>query len=103
MLVKAGSFLGILTSNGLSLNRPHISQSISLISYLATKDLMESQEEVKEEGLGYVVMKNLFSRDSEYQLKLVKKSHSTTIRESAEKLSLTKKVIHLNVFCTQIF
>lgn len=53
---------------------------------------MASQEEVKEEGLGYVVMRNLFSRDSEYQLKLVKKSRSITMRESAEKLALTKKV-----------
>ncbi|KAK3567501.1 hypothetical protein QTP86_019952 [Hemibagrus guttatus] len=61
-------------------------------SYLATQDLMESQEEVKEEGLGYVVMRNLFSRDSEYQLKLVKKSRSITMRESAEKLALTKKI-----------
>ncbi|KAF7706154.1 myomesin 1a (skelemin) isoform X1 [Silurus meridionalis] len=61
-------------------------------SYLATQDLMESQEEVKEEGLGYVVMRNLFSRDTDYQLKLVKKSRSTTMRESAEKLSLTKKI-----------
>ncbi|TSK82173.1 Myomesin-1 [Bagarius yarrelli] len=60
--------------------------------YLATRDLMESQEELKEEALGYVVMKNLFSRDSEYQLKLVKKSHSTTIRESAEKLAVTRKI-----------
>lgn len=72
---------------------PHI----ALISFLATKDLMESQEEVKEEGLGYVVMKNLFSRDSEYQLKLVKKSRSTTMRESAEKLTLSKKVILIYV------
>ncbi|MCJ8731774.1 hypothetical protein PDJAM_G00203360 [Pangasius djambal] len=61
-------------------------------SYLATQDLMESQEEVKEEGLGYVVMRNLFSRDTEYQLKLVKKSRTTTVRESAEKLALSKKI-----------
>lgn len=59
---------------------------------------MESQEEVKEEGLGYVVMRNLFSKDSEYQLKLVKKSRSTTMRESAEKLTLTKKVKFLYLF-----
>lgn len=63
---------------------------------------MESHEEVKEEGLGYVVMRNLFSRDSEYQLKLVKKSHSTTIRESAEKLALSKKVILIYFFCTKV-
>lgn len=76
----------------LSLYGPPISHSISLVSYLATQDLMESQEELKEEGLGYVVMKNLFSRDAAYQLKLVKKSRSTTMRESAERLSLSKKV-----------
>lgn len=61
---------------------------------------MESQEEVKEEGLGYVIMKNLFSRDTEYQLKLVKKSRSTTMRESAEELALSKKVILLYLSCT---
>lgn len=79
----------------LSLYYSLIRQSMSTISYLATKDLMESQEEVKEEGVGYVVMKNLFSRDSEYQLKLVKKSRSTTMRESAERLTLTRKVRQL--------
>lgn len=73
-----------------------------MFSFLATKDLMESQEEVKEEGLGYVVMRNLFSRESDYQLKLVKKSHSTTMRESAEKLALTKKVIHLYALCNSL-
>lgn len=78
-----------------------IYMSFSFISFLATKDLMESQEEVKEEGLGYVVMRNLFSRDSDYQLKLVKKSRSITMRESAEKLALTKKVMHLYVFCSR--
>ncbi|XP_062850023.1 myomesin 1a (skelemin) [Trichomycterus rosablanca] len=67
-------------------------------SHLATKELMESQQEKKEEGVGYVVMKNLFSRDSEYEIKLVKKSHSKIIRESAEKLTLSKKIVEKQEF-----
>ncbi|XP_076840855.1 myomesin 1a (skelemin) [Brachyhypopomus gauderio] len=61
-------------------------------SHLATQDLMESQEEVKEEGLGYVVMKNLFSRETDYKIKVEKKSRSTIMRESAERMALGKKM-----------
>lgn len=62
------------------------------ISHLATQDLMETQEEVKEEGVGYVVMRNLFSRETDFKMKTVKKTRETSMRESAERLTLKKKV-----------
>uniref|UniRef100_A0A671MI29 M-protein, striated muscle-like n=1 Tax=Sinocyclocheilus anshuiensis TaxID=1608454 RepID=A0A671MI29_9TELE len=58
------------------------------ISHLATQDLMETQEEVKEEGVGYVVMRNLFSRETDFKMRTVKKSRETSLRESAERLAL---------------
>uniref|UniRef100_A0A8C2CLD8 Myomesin 1a (skelemin) n=1 Tax=Cyprinus carpio TaxID=7962 RepID=A0A8C2CLD8_CYPCA len=58
------------------------------ISHLATQDLMETQEEVKEEGVGYVVMRNLFSRETGFEMRTVKKSRETSLRESAERLAL---------------
>ncbi|XP_049338419.1 myomesin 1a (skelemin) isoform X1 [Astyanax mexicanus] len=61
-------------------------------SHLATQELMETQEEVKEEGVGYVVMRNLFARDSAYQVKVEKKSHTKCMRESADRLTLGKKM-----------
>uniref|UniRef100_A0A673JYX7 M-protein, striated muscle-like n=1 Tax=Sinocyclocheilus rhinocerous TaxID=307959 RepID=A0A673JYX7_9TELE len=61
------------------------------ISHLATQDLMETQEEVKEEGVGYVVMRNLFSRETDFKMRTVKKSRETSLRESAERLSLSRK------------
>lgn len=54
---------------------------------------METQEEVKEEGVGYVVMRNLFTRETDYQIKLEKKTHSRSMRESANRLALGRKVI----------
>uniref|UniRef100_A0A8C2A4J7 Myomesin 1a (skelemin) n=1 Tax=Cyprinus carpio TaxID=7962 RepID=A0A8C2A4J7_CYPCA len=61
------------------------------ISHLATQDLMETQEEVKEEGVGYVVMRNLFSRETGFEIRTVKKSRETSLRESAERLALSRK------------
>uniref|UniRef100_A0A672MUH4 M-protein, striated muscle-like n=1 Tax=Sinocyclocheilus grahami TaxID=75366 RepID=A0A672MUH4_SINGR len=61
------------------------------ISHLATQDLMETQEEVKEEGVGYVVMRNLFSRETDFKMRTVKKSRETSLRESAERLALSRK------------
>uniref|UniRef100_A0A8C2CND8 Myomesin 1a (skelemin) n=1 Tax=Cyprinus carpio TaxID=7962 RepID=A0A8C2CND8_CYPCA len=61
------------------------------ISHLATQDLMETQEEVKEEGVGYVVMRNLFSRETGFEMRTVKKSRETSLRESAERLALSRK------------
>uniref|UniRef100_A0A8C1N9L6 Myomesin 1a (skelemin) n=1 Tax=Cyprinus carpio TaxID=7962 RepID=A0A8C1N9L6_CYPCA len=62
------------------------------ISHLATQDLMETQEEVKEEGVGYVVMRNLFSRETGFEMRTVKKSRETSLRESAERLALSRKM-----------
>lgn len=61
-------------------------------SHLATQDLMETQEEVKEEGVGYVVMRNLFSRETDFKMRTVKKSRETSLRESAERLALSRKM-----------
>ncbi|KAF4117329.1 hypothetical protein G5714_001882 [Onychostoma macrolepis] len=61
-------------------------------SHLATRDLMETQEEVKEEGVGYVVMRNLFSRETDFKMRSVKKTRETSLRESAERLSLSRKM-----------
>lgn len=56
------------------------------------QDLLEAQEEVKEEGIGYVVMKNLFSKEEDFRMRVEKKSRKVAIRESAERVSLSKKV-----------
>ncbi|TRY92346.1 hypothetical protein DNTS_013310 [Danionella cerebrum] len=61
-------------------------------SHLATRDLMETQEEVKEEGVGYVVMRNLFPKETDFKMKTVKKTRETSMRESAERLTLSKKL-----------
>uniref|UniRef100_A0AAY4ACR0 Uncharacterized protein n=1 Tax=Denticeps clupeoides TaxID=299321 RepID=A0AAY4ACR0_9TELE len=53
---------------------------------------MESQEEVKEEGVGYVVMRNLFSREEDFQMKVEKKTRKKLMRESADRLTLGKKM-----------
>lgn len=56
------------------------------------QDLLEAQEEVKEESIGYVVMKNLFSKEEDFRMKVEKKSRRVAIRETAERVSLSKKV-----------
>ncbi|XP_051990095.1 myomesin 1a (skelemin) [Xyrauchen texanus] len=61
-------------------------------SHLATQELMESQEEVKEEGVGYVVMRNLFSRETDFKMKTEKKTRETSMRESADRLALGRKM-----------
>ncbi|KAI7809716.1 myomesin 1a (skelemin) isoform X1 [Triplophysa rosa] len=61
-------------------------------SHLATQELMESQEEVKEEGVGYVVMRNLFSRDTDFKMRVHKKTRETSMRESADRMTLSKKM-----------
>ncbi|XP_066537740.1 myomesin 1a (skelemin) [Hoplias malabaricus] len=67
-------------------------------SHLATEELMESQEEVKEEGVGYVVMRNLFTREADYKFKVEKKTHSKSMRESADRLALREKMHEKQVF-----
>ncbi|XP_031418958.1 myomesin 1a (skelemin) isoform X2 [Clupea harengus] len=61
-------------------------------SHLVARDLAEAQEEVKEEGIGYVVMKNLFSKEEDFKMKVETKTRKTTIRESADLLTLGKKI-----------
>lgn len=56
---------------------------------------MEAQEEdVSEEGIQYVAMRNLFVREAReaVEVKVEKKSRTTRIRESAERLELSKTV-----------
>ncbi|KAM4605242.1 LOW QUALITY PROTEIN: myomesin 1a (skelemin) [Polymixia lowei] len=61
----------------------------------AVRGLMEAQEgEVREEGVNYVAMRNLFSRESReaMEVKVYKKTRTTNIRESAERLEVGKTV-----------
>uniref|UniRef100_A0A4W4F2C2 Myomesin 1a (skelemin) n=1 Tax=Electrophorus electricus TaxID=8005 RepID=A0A4W4F2C2_ELEEL len=81
--------------NHLHSYHPPLRDSISLLSHLATQELMESQEELKEEGLGYVVMRNLFSRETDHKIRVHKKSRSISMRESAERMALGKKVTNM--------
>uniref|UniRef100_UPI0037E8626A myomesin 1a (skelemin) n=1 Tax=Semicossyphus pulcher TaxID=241346 RepID=UPI0037E8626A len=57
------------------------------------RGLIEAREDdVTEEGINYVAMRNLFVRESKeaMQVKVVKKTRSTHIRESAERVELTR-------------
>lgn len=56
---------------------------------------MEAQEEeVTEEGINYVAMRNLFVREAKeaMEVKVEKKSRTVHVRESAERMELTKTV-----------
>ncbi|XP_071347565.1 myomesin 1a (skelemin) isoform X2 [Trachinotus anak] len=56
------------------------------------RGLMETQEEVTEEGINYVAMRNLFVREAKeaLQVKVEKKTRTTHIRESAERMELSR-------------
>uniref|UniRef100_A0A3B4ULQ2 Myomesin 1a (skelemin) n=1 Tax=Seriola dumerili TaxID=41447 RepID=A0A3B4ULQ2_SERDU len=56
------------------------------------RGLMEAQEEVTEEGINYVAMRNLFVREAREALdvKVEKKTRTKHVRESAERLELSK-------------
>uniref|UniRef100_A0A3Q3WUB1 Myomesin 1a (skelemin) n=1 Tax=Mola mola TaxID=94237 RepID=A0A3Q3WUB1_MOLML len=57
------------------------------------RGLMEAQEEeVSEEGINYVAMRNLFVREASEatKVKVVKKTRTTRIRESADRVDLSK-------------
>jgi hypothetical protein len=59
------------------------------------RGLAEAQDEVvKEEGVNYVAMRNLFVRESQESMTLTveKKTRKTIVRESAESLQLDRKV-----------
>lgn len=56
---------------------------------------MEAQEEeVTEEGINYVAMRNLFVREAKeaMEVKVEKRSRTVHVRESAERMELTKTV-----------
>uniref|UniRef100_A0A8C8GBJ4 Myomesin 1a (skelemin) n=1 Tax=Oncorhynchus tshawytscha TaxID=74940 RepID=A0A8C8GBJ4_ONCTS len=57
------------------------------------RGLVEVQEEVKEEGVGHVAMRNLFSLETSSMetITVEKKSRKRHIRESADRLELSKK------------
>uniref|UniRef100_A0A665WU44 Myomesin 1a (skelemin) n=1 Tax=Echeneis naucrates TaxID=173247 RepID=A0A665WU44_ECHNA len=63
-------------------------------SHDVVRGLMESQEEATEEGINYVAMRNLFVREAKEALdvKVVKKSRSTHIRESVERMEFSRTV-----------
>lgn len=52
------------------------------------------EEEVTEEGINYVAMRNLFVREATEALnvKVEKKTRTTTIRESAQRVEMSKTV-----------
>ena len=63
-------------------------------SHEVVRGLAEAQEEVKEEGVNYVAMRNLFVRESQESMTLSveKKTRKRIVRESAESLQLDRKV-----------
>lgn len=57
------------------------------------RELLESQEEErKEESIGYVALRNLFTRETTEMQRVEKKSRETTLRESADRIHLVRKV-----------
>uniref|UniRef100_A0A8K9WRP0 Myomesin 1a (skelemin) n=1 Tax=Oncorhynchus mykiss TaxID=8022 RepID=A0A8K9WRP0_ONCMY len=62
-------------------------------SHEFARGLVEVQEEVKEEGVGHVAMRNLFSLETSSMetITVEKKSRKRHIRESADRLELSKK------------
>uniref|UniRef100_A0AAX7U7G1 Myomesin 1a (skelemin) n=1 Tax=Astatotilapia calliptera TaxID=8154 RepID=A0AAX7U7G1_ASTCA len=56
------------------------------------RGLMEAQEEVTEEGINYVAMRNLFVREAReaMEVKVEKKTRSKHVRESAERLEMSR-------------
>lgn len=64
-------------------------------SHDVVRGLMEAQEEeVSEEGIQYVAMRNLFVREAReaVDVKVQKKTRTTRMRESAERVELSKTV-----------
>lgn len=64
-------------------------------SHDVVRDLMEAQdEEVMEEGINYVAMRNLFVREASesVDIKVEKRTRTTHIRESAQRLEMSRTV-----------
>uniref|UniRef100_A0A671V884 Myomesin 1a (skelemin) n=1 Tax=Sparus aurata TaxID=8175 RepID=A0A671V884_SPAAU len=76
-----------------SLNCCHKSLVCCVASHEAVRGLMEAQEEeVTEEGIQYVAMRNLFVREAKeaMHVRVEKKTRSTHVRESAERVEMSK-------------
>ncbi|XP_019967641.2 myomesin 1a (skelemin) isoform X2 [Paralichthys olivaceus] len=56
------------------------------------RGLMEAQDEVTEEGINYVAMRNLFVREAReaVHVKVEKKTRTTHVRESAERVEMSR-------------
>lgn len=68
---------------------------VCIVSHDVVRRLMEAQEEdVSEEGIQYVAMRNLFVREAReaVDVKVEKKTHTIRMRESAERVELSKTV-----------
>lgn len=64
-------------------------------SHDVVRGLIEAQkEETTEEGINYVAMRNLFVREAKeaMEIKVEKKTRTMHIRESAERMELTRTV-----------
>lgn len=93
--------LHLITLNEISLCFPCKSKLLSHVggllctSHDVVRGLMEAQEEeVTEEGINYVAMRNLFVREAReaIHVKVEKKTRTRHVRESAERLELSKTV-----------
>lgn len=62
---------------------------------------MEAQEDATEEGIQYVAMRNLFVREAReaLEVRVEKKTRTTHIRETAERMELGKTVRPFSFFC----
>lgn len=90
----------------LCLQCPQVLVVCCVASHDVVRGLMEAQEEeVTEEGINYVAMRNLFVREAREALhvKVEKKTRTKRVRESAERLELNKTVNYLNSPVVQKF
>lgn len=68
---------------------------LDCFSHETVRGLMEAQvEDVTEEGINYVAMRNLFVREAReaMEVKVEKKTRKKHVRESAERLELSRTV-----------
>ena len=88
-----------------TLNCSHKSVVCCVASHDAVRGLMEAQEEeVTEEGIQYVAMRNLFVREAKeaMHVRVEKKTRSTHVRESAERMAMSKTVNPFHSFMDPI-
>lgn len=73
----------------------HILVILVFFSHDVIRGLMEAQEDdVTEEGINYVAMRNLFVREAReaMEVKVEKKTRSKHVRESAERMEFDRAV-----------